>query len=304
MTAQPRWSRRDLFRGGLLAGGLALAPGLLTGCSLVGGDSIKKIEAGDPITLGMSNEPPFAYKDDNGKVIGESVAIYTHILKKLGAEDGQIETKIVDWNSLIPGLRADDYDLISAGMFINKLRCERAIFSEPDYICKTALLVKKGNPHNLKDFGSFKKGDNRVGLVTAGAELALAEAAGVPKKNMKQLPNNNDLKSALHADQIAAIALTSPAMNYMADTSNGAFETVKPPFGPKDENGEEQIAGAGGAVFRDDDTNFRDAVNEELAKIKTSVDSWLKITGEFGFTKYEYPDPKNPKYTTAELCKV
>lgn len=268
-----------------------MVSGLASGCSVVGGDTLKKIEAGDPVRLGMSNEPPFAFKDSAGTVTGEAVVIYSGILEALGAAEDQVETKIVDWNSLIPGLRAGDYDLITAGMFINALRCERAIFSEPDYVTATTLLVPSGNPNKLKDFSSFTGGKYMLGLLAGGAEGELASDAGVPTETTKELPNNNELKSALSNGQIDAVALTAPALNYLAKTSGGEFETVTP-FGEKS---------GGGAAFRDDDANFRDAVDQELAQIKSTEDKWLDVVAKFGFTANEYP---SKKFTTAKLCKV
>ncbi|HZE40283.1 MAG TPA: ectoine/hydroxyectoine ABC transporter substrate-binding protein EhuB [Stackebrandtia sp.] len=297
MTARQRWSRRTIFKGGLVAGGLIATPGLLAACSSVGGSTLDKIKNGDDITIGVSGEAPYAFKDSSGKVTGESVEMYTTILKKLGAKDSQIKSKIVSFNSLIPGLGSGDFDLVTAGMFITPDRCGKALFSEPDYIAATTLLVKKGNPKHLKDFTSFKNGKAKVGVLKGAVEGKEAKEAKVPADSIQTRDNVDDLKSELDAGRIDAIALTSPTLRYAEKTSKGEFETVtafKPLL-----KGVPQV-GAGGAVFRKDDKDFRDKVNTELAKIKKDKAKWQSIVKPFGFTMDEYP---TSDFTTAKLCK-
>ncbi|CAM3494784.1 Extracellular solute-binding protein family 3 [Stackebrandtia soli] len=296
VSAETRWTRRNVFRGAIVASGVVAAPSLLSACSSVGGDPLAKIKDGEVVRIGLSNEPPYAF-DDGGTVTGESVEMYTAILKELGAKDGQIETSIVPWNSLIPGLNAGDYDLITAGMFITPERCAEAIFSEPDYITASTLLVPKDNPNELVDYTSFIDSELTLGVVSGAVEKDQAMAAGVDAANIAEIKNLNDLKSELASGRIDAIALTAPALNYAAQQSGGEFETVEP-FVPVID-GKEQM-GAGGAVFRPADTAFRDAVNAELAKIKGDKARWLSITEPFGFTDNEFPAEQ---YTTESLCQ-
>lgn len=57
--------------------------------------------------------------------------------------------------------------------------------------------------------------------------------------------------------------------------------------------------GAGGTVFRQDDTSLLDAYNEKLAEIIADPDRYLSIVGDFGFTEEELP-PED--MTTEILC--
>src|SRR5690625_5899642 len=55
--------------------------------------------------------------------------------------------------------------------------------------------------------------------------------------------------------------------------------------------------GAGGTVFRDEDTSLLDAYNEVLAEIVADEDRYLSIVGDFGFTAEELP----PEQMATEL---
>ena len=55
----------------------------------------------------------------------------------------------------------------------------------------------------------------------------------------------------------------------------------------------------GGALFRKDDTELRDAYNEVLAEIVGDEERYLEIVGEFGFTAEERP---TGDLTTEQLC--
>jgi len=53
------------------------------------------------------------------------------VLKALGIN--ALDAQVVDFNSPDPGADARQFDMVTAGMFINKTRCAAAAFSDPDY---------------------------------------------------------------------------------------------------------------------------------------------------------------------------
>ncbi|MBR7552251.1 transporter substrate-binding domain-containing protein, partial [Mycobacterium tuberculosis] len=74
------------------------------------------------------------------------------VFKNLGVDN--VEGVNPEFGSLIPGLNAERFDAISAGMSILPERCEQAAFSEPEFNYTTALMVEEGNPMNLTDMQS------------------------------------------------------------------------------------------------------------------------------------------------------
>ncbi|MGD8723653.1 MAG: transporter substrate-binding domain-containing protein, partial [Desulfobacterales bacterium] len=93
-------------------------------------DSIMdRINSGKTIRLGFANEIPWAFPGDNQEPLGFVNAITLGILKTMGYTN--IEPVVTDWGGLIPGLKANRFDLITGGMYILKSRCENVNFSEP-----------------------------------------------------------------------------------------------------------------------------------------------------------------------------
>ncbi|MGO1926511.1 MAG: transporter substrate-binding domain-containing protein, partial [Brachybacterium tyrofermentans] len=152
-------NRRTFFRGtGLVLSAAALG-GSLAACSQTstgggggdssdggGGDLLSKLQEAGKITVGFAGEAPYSF-DDNGDLTGATVAMHREIFGELGIDT--VEGKLTDWNSLIPGLNAGQFDAVSAGMSILPERCAEAAFSEPEFQYTTALMVPKGNPEKL-----------------------------------------------------------------------------------------------------------------------------------------------------------
>lgn len=51
--------------------------------------------------------------------------------------------ELTEFGSLIGGLQAKRFDLITAGMFVNPKRCEAVLFADPEYSIGEAIAVKK-----------------------------------------------------------------------------------------------------------------------------------------------------------------
>lgn len=293
MASQTRWSRRNLLRGGLAAGGLVLAPGLMSACSSTAGSTLDKIKNGEKIKIAYADEVPYAYTD-NKKAVGQAVAVHTHLLKQLGAKDDQLEWTVTEFNNLIKNLGAG-HDMVVAGMFVTADRCKNALFANPDYVMPDALLTLKGNPKNLKDLNSFVKGDAVLGVMGGTSEQGYAKDLGIPDDRVNKQKNLDALIRELKAGRLDGIALT--AINLELEAAEDTELEATEPFTPVID-GKEQI-GAGAAVFQTKDTDLRDEVNKELAKLLKDKEKWLSLVEEFQFTEDYFP-PKD--LTTKKIC--
>ena len=113
----------------ILASGAAASLALtLAACGVVGGDSESEGSGGDTlaqlkddgkITVGFAGEEPYSFEKD-GELDGATIALHEEIFGELGIEE--VEGVKTEWNSLIPGLNAGDFDVISAGMSILPVR--------------------------------------------------------------------------------------------------------------------------------------------------------------------------------------
>ncbi|MFE0631159.1 ectoine/hydroxyectoine ABC transporter substrate-binding protein EhuB [Streptomyces sp. NPDC058864] len=297
MSPSHSLSRRTFLTGVAAAGGTVAVPGLLMGCSATDSsdDLLAAIRKQGYVRIGFANEAPYGFKDA-GRLAGEAPTLHKEIFTALGVRE--LRASVVDFGALIPSLNANRFDVVSAGMAITPERCENAIFSEPEFISPTALMVRKGNPKKLADLGSCASAAARVAVLTAAVEKDYALAAGVERAKVISVQSQQDGLDALVAGRVDAFALTGISLNWLAKTNEGAPVEVLQPFVPV-VKGEQQYS-PGGAVFRSKDTALRDAFNTELKKITSDPDRYVGLVGKYGFGKSEIPPAD---LTTAALCK-
>ncbi|MBB1022532.1 transporter substrate-binding domain-containing protein, partial [Dietzia sp. E1] len=234
---------------------------------------------------------PYSFME-NGELTGATVALHREIFGNLGIET--VEGVNADFGALIPGLQANRFDVVSAGMSILPERCEQAAFSEPEFNYTTALMVEEGNPMNLTDMQSVADSGARLATMTGAIESDYATELGI---DSMQVATPQDGMDAVTSGRADVFALTGISLNWMKNNNPDAPVEVTQSF-VAEINGVPQV-GAGGTVFRTDDKELLDAYNEELAKITSDPEKYLSIVGEFGFTEEEMPDPE---LTTADLC--
>lgn len=233
------------------------------------------------IRIGFANERPYGFENEQGEPDGEAPAVAREVLDRMGISE--IDSVVVEFGALINGLRADRFDMVAAGMFINEERASQALFTDPDYCSTSAFGVPAGNPQNLTDFQSVAANDDvTLGVVNGGVEPGYAEAAGVPADRLSKFDATADIVDALRAGRIDAFALTSITVRDQVKNLPG-FEATEGFIPVVD--GEEQL-GCGGFVFRFEDKEFRDAFNEELVAMR-QADEILPLIEEFGFASAE-----------------
>ncbi|MCX4667034.1 ectoine/hydroxyectoine ABC transporter substrate-binding protein EhuB [Streptomyces sp. NBC_01381] len=286
-----RLSRRSLLAGAAAVGAIGAA-----GCTKVpeegkveGGDLLSRLRDAGTVRIGVAGELPFGYIDKQGEVTGEAPEIAKVIFPRLGVPN--VTAVPTEFGALIPGLtQAQQFDVVSAGMYINPGRCERVLFSDPDYLMLDAFIVKKGNPHGIKRYEDVVKKKLKMASGTAYAEIDYAKDAGV--KDILILPDPVAGLDAVVQGRVDVFAGTAITTRDVVKGSNRAevTEAFQPELGGK------PAYGAGGFAFRQSEKNLRDAFNKELHKMKKSGEL-LRVVGKFGFTKQEMTD-----LTLEDLC--
>ncbi|MGW1023998.1 ectoine/hydroxyectoine ABC transporter substrate-binding protein EhuB [Streptomyces sp. NPDC002577] len=301
MTEFPNLSRRGFLTRTAAVGSLLTVPGLLTACSKTEsasgsnskGGKLQQLRKQGYVKVAYANEAPYGY-EENGQLKGEAPTLHKEIFKALGVDE--LRPTFSEWDGLIPGLQAGKYDVISAGMAIIPERCQAALFSEPEFISPTAMMVKKGNPENLSDLASAMKAGVTIGVMSGAVEKSYATAAGVSGSKIKTLQKPQDGADAVKSGRIEAFLLTGISLKWLAKTNTGV--EVTEPFVPVID-GKKQYS-PGGAVFRKGDEELVDAFDKELKKITSDPDRYVQLIGKYGFGKSELP-PADLK--TADLCK-
>ncbi|WP_431309427.1 ectoine/hydroxyectoine ABC transporter substrate-binding protein EhuB [Gordonia sesuvii] len=267
----------------------------LAACSSTdsGGDSslLEQLQEEGAVTVGFAGEAPYSF-EQNGQLTGATVALHREIFGNLGIET--VEGVNADFGALIPGLQANRFDVVSAGMSILPERCEQASFSDPEFNYTTALMVPTGNPMNLTDMQSVAGSGARLATMTGAIESDYAESLNIESMQVATPQDGMDAVTSGRAD---VFALTGISLNWMKNNNPDAPVDVTESFVAVID-GVPQV-GAGGTVFRTDDQELLDAYNTELEKITSDPEKYLSIVGEFGFTEEELPDPE---LTTEDLC--
>ncbi|PSH55634.1 ectoine/hydroxyectoine ABC transporter substrate-binding protein EhuB [Phyllobacterium sophorae] len=249
---------------------------------------LEKIKSGETIRLGFTNEPPSAYPGDNNEPLGLVNAMTLDVLKKMGTT--KIEPVVTDWGSLVPGLQAGRFDIITGGMWIKPERCRNVLFSEPIALSKDALVVPKGNPENLHSYEDMR--DKGLTFATGAGYTAIQDAqkVGIADDKIMQVAGPPEIVQAVKAGRAAAGVLYN--LNAYTLAEKDAAVEVADPFNSAAPSNYPAIA------FPLNEQGAVDAFNAVL-KDYIGSDEMMKAVGKYGYTKVMLPDGT----TTAEACK-
>lgn len=293
------WSRRDFFKRSAVLGAAVLgAPLLATACTSTsntgGASQLDNLKKAGTIKVGIAGEQPYGYTDGSGNVTGEAPEVARAIFKKLGIPN--LTAQQTDFDTLIQGLNAGQYDMVAAGMDITAKRCQSALFSVPDYTALVAFLVPKGNPQQVTDFASAKAKGVKLAVESGAVEADYATAAGIPSGQMQSFATPDELLSAVTTGRAYAAVLTDISFKTLVKKNPNANVEVAPGFKPVI-NGKPQ-GETGGFVFRKNESALVDAFNKQLTAMHGNGE-WLKIAAPFGFAQGNIP---SADVTTASLC--
>ena len=244
-------------------------------------DSIMdRVNNGEPIRLGFANEVPWAYPGENNQPLGFANAFTLGVLKKMGHT--KIEPVVTEWGGLIPGLKANRFDIITGGMYILKSRCENVNFSDPMGVFGDAFIVAKGNPKGIQNYEDIK-GAGAVLVTGAGYNIVeVAKKAGIAETNIMTVPGPTEILAAVKAGRADAGGVTYFTAQNLAKESGGEVDVTDPSKMPKD------TLNWVGIGFRQGDTEFQKAFNEAMAGYMGS-DDMMSALGEYGYAKANLP---------------
>jgi polar amino acid transport system substrate-binding protein len=253
---------------------------ILCSANVYAGPLMDRINEGQTIRLGFANEVPWAYPGENNKPLGFANAITIGILKEMGYTN--LEPVVTEWGGLIPGLKANRFDMITGGMYIMKSRCENVAFSEPIGIFGDAFIVPKGNPKGLQTYKDLIKKD--AVLVTGAGYNTIEDAkgAGVPESKIMTVPGPTEILAAVRAGRADAGGGTYFTALNLAKESGGEVEVTNPSALP-----DEYLSWVG-IGFRFADQDFLDKFNKALADYIGS-EKMLKDVAQYGYTKDQLP---------------
>lgn len=235
----------------LVVAGLALAV-LLPGCGNKDEATTAKVTTLVKGVLSMGSDtvyPPFESMEGN-KAVGFDVDLATEIAKRLGLE---LEVISVDWTGIIPGLKADKYDMLMSAMTITPERSEQIDFSTPYIDSDQSISVKSDNT-TIKSEADLAGKTVGVQIETTG-EMTAEGIAGIGevRKYDTILEAFEDLKLG----RVEAVINDYPVNSWIAKNQGGTMvvKVIKT----------DEKYGIG---IKQGNTELLDAINQALADIK------------------------------------
>lgn len=261
-----------------------------------GGSTFDQIKDEGTVTIGYANEAPYAYKQGD-----ELTGIALEFLKAFFAEnDVEVKGEVVEFAGLIPGLQADRYDLVGAGMYILPERCDVADFGPPEYQMLTAFAVAKGNPLGITSYDELAASDAVYATSAGVAEIEYAEVAGLPDDRIKTFPSYADAAAALDAGRVDVMAQQQMGLKAtLKALGSDQVEYVELTAPATDVRGNPAV-GYGGTVFPKDSDELREAYTEWLAAAREDG-TYAEIMKQFGFAEENMPPAD---LTAEELCSA
>lgn len=176
-------------------------------------DSDKSSGKAETLTMGTNASfPPYEYVDDNGNIVGIDAEIAQAIADKLGMK---LEIKDMEFESLVPAVKAKSIDLALAGMTVTDERKQSVNFSDSYSTGVQVVIVKENSEIKTVDDLKGKK----IG-VQAGTTSDTYCTDDFGEENVKQFSNGSLAVAALANGQVDCVVIDNePAKNYVAANS-------------------------------------------------------------------------------------
>lgn len=240
------------------------------------------------LRVGIANEPPYTEVNADGSVHGAEPDILRAVLQTMGIEE--IQGVITPYDAMIPGLNADRWDVVAAGLFMKQSRCAAVAYSEPVIVSTESYGVPIGNPKDITTIqDAIDNADLKIAVLSGGFEEGILKNMGVPDGQHVLVKDARSGMEAVTANRADAFLL--PTLSLLSLIEQDASIEVTEPI-------EDAPRTGSGAAFRQTDTELLDAYNEALAEFKETPE-FAEILTQWGF------DPTVVEGVTAEeLCQT
>jgi polar amino acid transport system substrate-binding protein len=245
----------------------------LAGCQGGKDDSLDKIKKAGYIRIAMGpGYPPFAYHNAKQELVGFDVGVAKELAKRMGVE---VKLVAVDWQKIIDGLNARDYDAILGSMSVTEERTKVVDFSVPYYFARSQVMVPKNSP--IKTVKDLK--DKTVGAMAGSTFESDAKRLGAG--SIRQYKTNDDTLAALKRKEVDAV---------VTDDVVGMYAKNRMGLDIEDLGGTLSSDKIAIAVRKGDGALLKkiDAIVGEMKKDGTLT----KLVERMASNKYDEPEPK------------
>ncbi|EXJ16170.1 transporter substrate-binding domain-containing protein [Imhoffiella purpurea] len=266
---------------------LLIAAAVLLGMLLwprSGDDSFDRILDADSIRIGYAIEPPYAFVDGDGEVMGESPEVARRILSRLGIE--RISWYQMQFDELIPALQTGRIDVIAAGLFVTPARAERVLFSRKTFRAAPALLVPDTNPHGLASLLDLQRHPElKIAVLEGAVEESLLVDLHVSPSRLIRVPDARTGYAAVGSGLADAMLLSAPSLRWCIRHGTCPHAAL---IQMSERSSEARCYGRGAFAFRRSDSGLAEAWNEAARTYLGSTEH-LDLLSGLGFGPAESP---------------
>jgi polar amino acid transport system substrate-binding protein len=247
------------------------------------------------IRAATANEVPYGYMDTDGTAKGIAPEVAQAVLSRMGI--AEVQWVVTPFGSLIPGLKADRFDMVAAEQDILPERCQQILFSEPNSSYGDALLVAAGNPKDLHSYEDIKADPAlRLAVVNGTSHQTFAEGVGIPEDQLVIIAGNADAPATVQSGRADAYAAVEATVGALA--ANDASLEVAEPFSDPVIDGK-PVRSYGGFAFQQGSDDLVNEFNAKLAEFK-KTEEYKSILTKYGVS--EQSIEASSRVTTADLC--
>jgi len=253
------------------------------------GSTMAKLQEAGEITIGVKFEvAPFGFKNvQTGEVEGFDIDVAKAIAADLGAKPKFIEALS---DNRIPFLKDGTADLILSTMTINAERDEEIDFSEPYFIARGRILVKKSD----NSITSVANLDGKRVCTALGSTYEATLKKQAPKAKTTLVDGYSECLEAIQNGSVDAVSTDDVILTGMIIQD----DSLKLVGGP------ELTTEPYGVGIKEGDSGMQDFVNESVQKFKDDgrwAKSYEKWVGQY--TKEEQDPPTMTLKEAIDLTK-
>lgn len=174
------------------------------------------------LVVGMNLQyKPEMYLDDDGNPVGYDVDLLNALAADMGVE---LQIENLDFNGLIPGLQAGQFDMVSVGFGATDERKKVISFTRGYVPYATILAVRKG-----ESLGSTIEDFNKPGVTIMALQGSTSEQLGLetfPEATINALPDQNAALLEVVSGRADAIIVEDVIVNQFNGSNGDTLEVV------------------------------------------------------------------------------
>jgi polar amino acid transport system substrate-binding protein len=160
--------------------------------------------------------PPFNYRDEDGAVAGFNVDLARAICREL---DVTCEVNPVDWNRLLPTLKADEADAVIASLAITPQTIAQVDFTDSYYATPAKFVVR--NSSELRSVRPEDVEDLKIAVTKGSAHEAYLRHF-FAKSEIVPFDTDDEARTALKTEQVDLLFGDAISMMFWINGSDSA----------------------------------------------------------------------------------